>query len=150
MTVYESVAKWLNAIFVPTNGFEAGLAVIIDVEIVPNFRDQFPGLNVMDTGLFSNPNDQHFQMLGGQHRHVEFKTWHLWREFADFDDRLANEVFLANVRRAVQRAALNGDMPKDGRRGRKIQVNGGMFPSTKSADNTSAVYQIPLKIEYVE
>jgi len=124
--------------------------VIVDVELVPNFRETFPDFNIQDTGLFSNPNDQHVQMTGGQYRHTEFKTWLLWRRFGESTDRIANEAFLEKVRRAIQKAALNGDMPKDGRRWRRIQVNGGMFPSAKSADNTSAAYQVPLKIEYME
>jgi len=151
MTVYQSLATWLNDIFTdPDNGFPPTLMVIIDVELVPSLQQDFPGLHLQETGLFSNPNDQHAQMLGGQYRHTEFKTWYLVRRFGDWDDRVSAEAFLEKVRRAIQRTTLHGIFPRDGRRWRRIQVNGGMFPSTKSADNTSAVYQIPLKIEYVE
>ena len=151
MTVYESIEKWLVAILAdPENGFPEDAVTIVELEMVPNFRKTHPDLGVQDTALFSSPNDQRVQMLGGQHRHTEFKTWLLWRRFGESEERIANEAFLEKVRRAIQRAALNGNMPGDGRRWRRIQVNGGMFPSTKSADNTSAVYQIPLKIEYAE
>jgi len=150
-TVYRSMVAWLVAVIAdPDNDFPQDLITIIDVELVPNYRERWPALPIQDTGLFSNPNDQHVQMLGGQWRHTEFKTWLLWRRFGDNTDRISNEAFLEKLRRAIQRANLNGDMPNDGRRWRRIQVNGGMFPSTKSADNTNAVYQIPLKIEYVE
>ena len=151
MTVYQSIVAWLVSVFAePDNGFPEDIIVIVDVELVPNYREQFPDLNVQDSALFSNPNDQHVLMTGGQYRHTEFKTWLLWRRFGENVDRLANEVFLEKVRRAIQGTVLRGVMPKDGRRWRKIQVNGGIFPSNKSADNTSAVYQIPLKIEYIE
>jgi len=151
MTVYESIVAWLVDIFADRdNGFPDDIIVIVDVELVPNFRETFPTFNIQDTGLFSNPNDQHTQMVGGQWRHTEFKTWLLWRKFGESTDRIANEAFLEKLRRAIQRTTLHGIFPQDGRQWRKIQVNGGMFPSTKSADNTSAVYQIPLKIEYIE
>ena len=150
-TVYRSMVAWLVAIFAdPDNDFPSDLITIIDVELVPNYRERWPDLPIQDTGLFSNPNDQHVQMLGGQWRHTEFKTWLLWRRFGDNTDRISNEAFLEKLRRAIQRATTHGIFPQDGRRWRRIQVNGGMFPSTKSADNTNAVYQIPLKIEYVE
>jgi len=151
MTVYESIVAWLVDIFAdPGNGFPEDIIVIVDVELVPNFRETFPAFNIQDSGLFSNPNDQHVQMLGGQWKHTEFKTWLLWRRFGESEDRIANEAFLGKVRQAIQRATTHGVFPNDGRRWRRIQVNGGIFPSTKSADNTDAVYQIPLKIEYVE
>ena len=153
MTVYQSLATWLNDIFTdPDNGFPPTLMVIIDVELVPSLRQDFPGLHLQETGLFSNPNDQHAQMLGGQYRHTEFKTWYLVRQFGGWDDRMSNEAFLEKLRWAIQRTVQNGIMPPktEGRQWGKITVNGGMFPSTKSADSTSAVYQIPLKIEYTE
>ena len=151
MTVYESIEKWLVAILAdPENGFPEDAVTIVELEMVPNFRKTHPDLSVQDTALFSSPNDQSAEMLGGQCRRIEFKTWLLWRRFGESEDRIANEAFLEKVRRAIRRTALHGIFPQDGRRWRRIQVNGGMFPSAKSADNTSAVYQIPLKIEYVE
>jgi len=151
MTVYESIVAWLVDIFAdPKNGLPPDIIVIVDVELVPNFRETWPGFNIQDSGLFSNPNDQHFQMNGGQWRHVEFKTWQLWRDFGENTDRIANEAFMEKVRQAIQRAVQNGVMPQDDRRWRSIKINGGIFPSHKSADNRYAVYQIPLKIEYVE
>ena len=151
MTVYQSLADWLNGIFTdPANGFPEGITTVIDLELVPSLKTDFPGIQMQETALSSNPNDQHVQMISGQYRHTEFKTWYLVRRFGDFADRLSSEEFLENIRRAIQRTTLRGIMPKDGRRWRKIQINGGMFPATKSTDNTQAVYQIPLKIEYVE
>jgi len=151
MTVYQSLAKWLSGIFTEENGFDPGSEIkVIDLELVPRLKEDFPGVQLQESALFSNPNDQHVQMIDGQYRHTEFKTWYFVRRFANFNDRLSNEEFLEKVRRAIQRSTLRGIMPQDGRRWRKIQVNGGMFPTTKSADNTEAVYQIPLKIEYIE
>jgi len=152
MTVYQSLAKWLDGLFAdPENGFPSNLAVITDVELVPNpGNENNPGYEIQNSGLFSNPNDQHVQMLGGQYRHVEFKTWYLVRRFASRGERVSTEDFLGKIRLAIRRATRLGTMPGDGRRWRKIEVNGGIFPSRKSDDNTSAVYQIPLRIEYVE
>jgi len=151
MTVYQSITKWLAAVFAdPKNGFQEDIVTVVDLELVPNHREKNPDLNIQDTALSSNPNDQRIELLGGQCRHTEFKTWLLWRKFGENEDRIANEAFLEKARRAIQKTALHGIFPKDGRRWGKIQVNGGMFPSAKSQNNASAVYQIPLKIEYIE
>jgi len=153
MTVYQSLAVWLNDIFTdPDNNFPPNMTVIIDAEIIPGLRQDFPGLELQESALFSNPNDQHKEMLGGQHRHIEFKTWYLVRRFGEWEERLSNEAFLENIRRCIKRTTQRGIMPPqtENRQWRKIEINGGMFPSAKSADNASAVYQIPLKIEYVE
>jgi hypothetical protein len=152
MTVYQSLAKWLHGIFDdPANGFEPGLGVkVIDLALVPSLKTDFPDVRFQETALFSSPNDQHVQMVGGQYRHTEFKTWYLVRRFGGFEDRLSTEAFLEKIRRAIQRTTLKGIMPDDDRQWKSIEVNGGMFPSTKSPDNTMAVYQIPLKIEYIE
>jgi len=65
-TVYRSMVAWLVAIFAdPDNGFPSDIITIIDLELVPNYRERWPDLPIQDTGLFSNPNDQHVQMLGG-------------------------------------------------------------------------------------
>ena len=151
MTVYRSLANWLNGILAdPDNGFPEELKVAIDVELVPNLQSDFPELKLQESALISHPNDQHVLMTAGQYKHTEHKTWYLVRRFGDHDNRAANEDFLERIRRCIQRETLMGNMPKCGRAWRKILVNGGMFPSAKSTDNTSAVYQIPLRIEYIE
>ena len=152
MTVYQSLAKWLNGLFAdPENGFPPNLEVITDLELVPSLgNENSPGSEVQNSGLFSNPNDRHVQRLAGDWRHVEFKTWYLVRRFASMGERVSAEDFLGKIRRAIQRASRLGIMPRDGRQWRGIEVSGGIFPSRKSDDNKSAVYRIPLKIEYVE
>ena len=147
MTVYESLAVWLNDILSdPQNEFSP-VPVVIDLELVPNFK---ASNGWQDTALFSNPNDLHFPMNGGQTRHVVTKTWYIKRDFLEFPSRLETERFMERLRKAIHKKALGAQYPNDGRTWRKISVEGGVFPYQRAENLSEAIYQVTLRLEYIE
>lgn len=152
MTVYESLARWLNGLLAEggDDGIPEGTEAVTDAGAIPSLAADFPGIGAVEAGLYGNPGDRSVDLLGGHVRRTEHRTWYVARRFGEFEDRRSNERFVEAVRNRIRRAALRGDMPGDGRRWRRIEVSGGMFPSSRSADGRRAVYQIPLRIEYVE
>jgi hypothetical protein len=151
MTVYESVSNWLSEILQnPANGFPADIYGAIDPEIIPKYRLEFPDWNMLDTGIFSNPNDIHSQLNGGQIKHIEVKSWYINRKFLSREDRVGNEEFKEKLRKAITRKALGSVYPQDGRKWRKIEVEGGIYPYQKSDNLSEAIYLVNLRIEYIE
>jgi len=143
MTVYESLANWLNEIFAdPASGFSGEFA--IDAEGVPNWQ------GVQNAALFSSPNDTAAQLLGGQIRHTAYKALYVRQGFKGQEARIQNEAFFESLRKQIAKRALAGDMPKDGRKWRGISVNGGYYPFLRAENGDAAIYQVPLKIVYEE
>ena len=141
-TVYESLVTWLNEILTdPENEFPETLTVI-DLEQIPNWQE------FQNAGLFSSPNDIQVEYMGGQIRHTEFKSLYLRLSFKEFSERLRNETFLEKFRRCINKKALSGIMPSDGRKWLKINCNGSIYPAHRQENNEYADYLVPLAIEY--
>jgi hypothetical protein len=145
MTVFESLATWLYQILSdPKNGFEGNF--MVDVEVLPETeKDGF-----QSTSLHSNPNDTHKQLMGGQTVHESYKTFYIRRNFADQQTRMLNETFFEDLRRCIKWRGLRADYPKDGRTWRRIEYQGGTYPSWKSPNGDYAIYQVTIKLTYVE
>ena len=147
MTIYESLAHWLNDILTnPQNEFPPQLTMI-DLEVSPNLNGE---TGAMDTGLFSNPNDIQTQLLSGRVRHEDFKTWYIKRKFIEFPDRLSNEAFFEKLRKCIHMKNLRAVYPQDGRKWRGIYYQGGIFVTQREPNNEHAIYQVNLKLVYEE
>jgi len=138
MTVFQSVHGWLTDLL----SFQT-VWTFIDLEKIPN-DPRFD-----NAGIFSSPNDIHTQLMGGQVRHTEFKSFYLRRPFSQFNERLSNETFIEKLRGLVYERNLDGIMPKDGRDWVSIEVNGGIYPAQQDQAGQWADYLIPLKLVYV-
>ena len=140
ITVYESIARnWLTPLLAT---IEEG-HIVIEVENIPDFA-QF-----INAGLFSSPNDQHFDTMVGRQRHIEFKSFYIRRPFRDFPQRLSNEAYMEAVRDLIFQTDLNSDLPKDGREWISIRINGGIYPAQRQENMQWADYLIPLRLEYI-
>ena len=142
ITVYESVARnWLTPILATIEPIH----VVVDLEVIPDWA-QFG-----NSGLFSSPNDQHFDMMGGLQRHVEFKSFYLRRSFSDFQQRLNNETFMETLRNKIHEMNLDSNFPDDGREWISITINAGIYPAQKEVGlrGDNADYLVPLRLEYV-
>ena len=150
MTIYESLARWLNDILIdPQNEFSD--QAVVELENVPNLNEEHCGEHcVMDTGLFSNPNDIQTQLLSGRVRHEDFKTWYIKRKFIEFPDRLENEAFFEKLRKCIHMKNLRAVYPQDGRKWRGIYYQGGIFVTQREPNNEHAIYQVNLKLMYEE
>jgi len=143
MTVYESLVNWLNAILTdPQNGFNFD-AIIIDLEMIPNWQDS------MNAGLFSSPNDIHTSLMAGQVRHTEFKSFYLRLPFKEHNERLSNEAFFEKFRKCIYEKNVEGFLPSDGRDWHEISC-GGIYPAQRQEDNQYADYLIALKLIFIE
>jgi len=149
MTVYESLANWLNEILVnPENEFPPKITVI-DQDVISEAKKDFPDLDIMDTGLFSNPNDSQTALLSGRVRHEDYKTWYIKRDFLGFPDRLTNEAFFEKLRNRIHLKNLRGQYPQDNdRKWRGVSYQGGIFVTQRAENNEYAIYQVNLKIVY--
>ena len=140
ITVYESIARfWLTPLLAtiePTH-------TVIEIENIPDFA-QFN-----NAGLFSSPNDIHTQMLGGQVKHIEFKSFYLRRGFRDNAARQNNEAFMEALRAKIYDMNMNYDLPVDGREWISIAINGGIYPSFRHENLSFADYLVPLRLEYI-
>jgi len=149
VTVYESIALWLNGIFAdPNNGFTDTL-VLIDID---NLQESFSaqGVPAQVTGLYSSPNDIQKPMMAGQVKNIIFRAFYVRRDFKTLEIRKNNEVFFEKLKKAIREKNLKWSMPKDGRKWRSIIYTGGVFPSQRAENNDWAIYQVNLKAEYIE
>jgi hypothetical protein len=149
MTVYKSLSDWLLEIFAnPQNGFPS-FYYVIDLEVLPdllNSRD----IQYQYSSLYSSPNDIQTPLCAGQVKHKDFKTFYVKRAFSEHDDRMGNEEFFEKLKRAITLKNLRGIMPQDGRKWRGISYEGGVYPSQRPEDGRIAIYQINLRLEYIE
>jgi len=148
MTIYEVLANWLNEILTdPANGFPAKHTVI-DLETIPSYGGE---LDAMDTALFSNPNDSQTTLLSGRILHEDYKTWYIKRDFLGFSDRLTNEAFFEKLKNCIYMKNLRGQRPQDTeRKWRGIFYQGGVMVTQRAENNKYAIYQVNLKIEYID
>jgi hypothetical protein len=72
------------------------------------------------------------------------------RQFSEFDDRLGNEEFFEKLKRCITQKNLRAVYPQDGRKWRDIAWQGGVYPAQRSEDGMTAIYQINLRLEYIE
>jgi hypothetical protein len=143
MTVYESLANWLNDILNdPKNEFPENMETVIDLETLPESSEH------QNTALFSSPNDIQEQMLGGQVRKTVFKIWYIKKPFKERPDRLENERFFEKLRKAIYKKNLSGAMPKDGRKWRSVEYQGGIYPAQRQENEDYAVYPVNIKLIY--
>ena len=146
ITVYESLQAWITDIFNdPKNGFPR-IFTVIDLENIPN-QQEFPGMGL--SGLFSSPNDDKKLLIGGQVKHIVFKSFYVRRTFFEFTERFNNEAFFEKFERCVYERNINGTMPKDGREWISIEINAGIYPAQIQEGNRFADYIIPLKLTFI-
>ena len=140
ITVFESISRfWLTPLLQTINPIH----VVIEIENIPDFNEH------NNAGIFSSPNDQHFEMLGGQMRHVEFKSFYLRRAFRDFQQRVNNEAYTEALRQKIRERNLDSDFPNDGRQWISISINGGIYPASRQENLSTADYLVPLRLEYI-
>ena len=143
-TVYESIVIWLNSILQnPINSFPS-TALVIDLETIPNWTE------FQNAGIFSSPNDIATELLAGNVKHTEFKSFYLRMSFGDFQNRLKNETFLEKLRQCIHERNQSGPMPIDGREWVSININAGIYPAQRAENNLWAEYLVPLKLVYVQ
>jgi len=148
MTVYESIESWLNSILLELRNEFPHPYTMIDVNNIPLPTDH-PGIDFQAAGLFSSPNDLTTELMGGQVKHTDFKSFYLRRPFGEFDSRLENESFFEKLGQKIHEKNLDGNFPKDGRDWRSIEINAGIYPAQRDEANRYADYLIPLKLVYV-
>jgi len=143
MTVFESLKKWLEEIFEdPENGFDG--VYWIDSEVLPSSVKQ------QNAALYSSPNDTVTELLGGQHKHVDYKTLYFMKDFKEHDIRISNEAFFEKLRNCIAEKNAEWIMPDDGREWTSIKHTGPAYPSQKQENLDFAIYQVNLRLEYVE
>jgi len=142
MTVYEESVTWLDemlkAIF-PSREF------VIDLEEMPNYP-QFE-----NAALMSNPNDTAVQLMSGRVKNTSFKTFYIQRDFNTTTERIGNEAFFEALKKAIVKKNLAGELPEsDTRQWRSVECTGTAYPGTRAENGDTAVYQVNLKLVYIE
>jgi hypothetical protein len=149
MTVYQSLANWLFEIFAdPQNGFPS-VFYVIDLEVLPSLLNS-QDIQYQYSALHSSPDDIQTALISGQTKHTDFKTFYVKRQFSEFDDRLGNEEFFEKLKKCIIQKNLRAVYPQDGRNWRSITWQGGVYPSQRSEDGRTAIYQVNLRLEYIE
>jgi len=150
MTVYESVVdNFLNPILLELKAEFNNPFVILDLEKIPLPTD-YPGIDFQAGGIFSSPNDISSELIGGQTKRTDFKSFYLRRPFKEFSSRLENESFFEKLAKSIHERNLDSNFPQDGRQWHSIQINAGIYPSQRDTAELWADYLIPLKLVYVE
>jgi len=149
MTVYESIASWLNSILVELRNEFPHPFTIIDLEKIPLPTD-YPGIDFQAAGLFSSPNDLTSPLIGGQVKHTDYKSHYIRRPFKEFSSRLENEQFFCRLQAKIHERNLDSDMPQDGRGWKSIQVNAGIYPANTDTASLWSDYLVPLRLVYIE
>jgi hypothetical protein len=149
MTVYKSLADWLFEIFAdPQNGFPS-VFYVIDLEVLPSLLNG-QDIQYQYSAIYSSPNDMQKTLCAGQVKRTDFKTFYVKRQFTELDDRIGNEEFFEKLKKCIARKNLRAVYPQDGRKWRGIAWEGGVYPSQRSEDGMVAIYQINLRLEYIE
>jgi hypothetical protein len=143
MTVFEEIALWLGGILednFPDRKF------IIDLEHLPS-ESRWENAAIM-----SNPNDLAIPLMSGRIKYTAFKTFYVRRDFNDTGDRIGNEAFFERLRSEIARKNLGGDLPSSSsaRQWRSVECAGAAYPSDRDENEDTAIYQIILKLVYIE
>jgi hypothetical protein len=149
MTIYESITAYLNDILLELRNKFIHPFTIIDVENIPLPSD-YPGFEFRAGGIFSSPNDITTELMGGQVKHTEFKSFYLRRAFNEFASRIENERFFERFRETIHEKNLDCDFPKDGRSWKEISINAGIYPPQRDTASQWTDYLITFKLVYIE
>jgi len=150
MTVYESIVnQFLNPILLELRNEFPHPFTIIDINNVPLPSD-YPGIDFQAAGIFSSPNDLTSTLMGGQVKHIDFKSFYLRRPFGEHQSRKENEAFFERFARKIHERNLDSDMPQDGRDWKSITINAGIYPAQRDEANRWADYLVPLRLVYIE
>jgi len=143
-TVYESIVIWLNTILTdPDNGFPS-THIVIDMQTIPNWQD------FQNAGLLSSPNDIRTEMIGGQRKCQEFKSFYLRIPYNEFQSRLQYEEYFEKLEKCIYKNVMDGIKIDDDREWVSISVNAGIYMAQKDDVNRHADYLVPLKLVYIE
>jgi len=149
MTVYKSIAQWLNLILLELKEEFSHPFTAIEPENIPLPAD-YSGLDFQAAGLFSSPNDITTTLIAGQIKHTDFKNFYLRKPFKEVDMRKENEEFFEKLARKIHERNLDSDFPDDGREWRSISINAGIYPAQRDEANKYADYLIPLRLVYID
>jgi hypothetical protein len=143
MTVFEEMALWLGGILkdkFPSREF------IIDLEHMPS-ESKWENAAIM-----SNPNDLAVTLMSGRVKHTDFKTFYVQQDFKDTKKRINNEVFFETLKTAVAKKNLDGGLPaaSETRQWRSVECAGTAYPSGRAENEDTAIYQITLRLVYIE
>jgi len=143
MTIFESLSMWIWGILTdPSNELPGQYNIF--AEVLP---DQ---VGVENTALFSNPNDIQTPLNGGQIKNESYKTFYIRKDFLEQQTRMNNEAFFEKLRKCIHMKNLRARYPSDGRKWREISYQGGCFVTQRAENNEYAIYQINLKLVYLE
>ena len=149
-SVYESIVdEFLNPILLEFKKEMPHDYSIIEPEKIP-LPEEYQGLNFQAGGIFSSPNDMTTPLMGGQLKHIEFKSFYLRRPFKKKETRIENADFFERLARKIHERNLDCNMPKDGRDWKEISVNSGWYPAQRDTAETWADYLVNLKLVYIE
>ena len=149
MSVYVSIVSWLNSILLELKDEFPHPFTIIDLEKIPLPSD-YPQIDFQAAGLFSSPNDLTTELMGGQVKHTDFKSFYLRRPFKEFSSRLENENFFEKLAKKIHERNLDSNFPHDGRWWSAIKINAGTYPAQRDEASLFADYLIPLKLIYLD
>jgi hypothetical protein len=143
MTVFEEIALWLDGILkanFPSRKF------VIDLEHLPS-ESKWENAAIM-----SNPNDLAVTLMSGRVKHTDFKTFHVRRDFNDTKKRIGNEAFFETLKTAIAKKNLGGGLPasSETRQWRSVECAGTAYPSGRTENEDTAIYQITLRLVYIE
>jgi hypothetical protein len=149
MSVYETIRDWLNEILLELQNEFPHPYTILDVNNIPLPTD-YSGTDFQAAGLFSSPNDISSELMGGQTKRTDFKSFFIRRPFKEFSSRLENESFFEKLSKKIHERNLDNNFPADGRWWSSIKINAGIYPAQRDAANQFADYLIPLRLVYIE
>ena len=149
MTVYESVQSWLSEIINELKAEFNHPFTAIDVNHIP-LPTEYQGVDFQAAGLFSSPNDSTSMLIGGQVKHVDYKSFFLRRPFKEAETRQENEKFFERLAKKISERNLDYSLPKDGRDWKSIEINAGVYPAQRDEASLWADYLVPLKLVYIE
>jgi hypothetical protein len=142
MTVFEQLALWIG------NIIETDLSVhnyIIANELLPaEYRME-------SAALMNNPNDTEVPDFMGNPIFTSYKTLCISRQFNSMQERIDNEAFFDALCRIIRKKNQAYELPdNDGREWRSIGVIGTYYPISRAENESTAIYQMTLKLIYKE
>ncbi|MDR1410804.1 MAG: hypothetical protein LBI91_01205 [Spirochaetaceae bacterium] len=143
MTVFEEIAPWLGGIL---EGNFPSREFIIDLEHMPSEAKS------ENAAIMSSPNDLAVTLMSGRVKHTDFKTLYARFDFNDTGERIGNEAFFETLKTAIARKNLNGGLPASPgtRQWRSVECTSAAYPSGRADNEDTAVYQITLRLVYIE
>jgi len=115
---------------------------LLDIDLIPESE-------WINSKFYSNPNNIHTPLVGGQVRYTEYKTFYIRLHFNNDSLRHQKEAFFDEFKEIIHKKNLNYEMPQDGRDWKEISINGGVYPIKKQTDNSFIDYLIPIRIIYI-